>query len=51
MSATPPAPKEPAKPGDRKPLTWQRISIWIIVGGIGLYLVISGLLGVIAKGG
>ncbi len=31
--------------------SFTRIAIWVIVGGIGLYLVISGLVGVIAKGG
>jgi hypothetical protein len=51
MSDLPPAPKPDPKPGDKAKITWQRLSIWIIVGGVGLYLVISGLLGVIAKGG
>ncbi|MEP6482132.1 MAG: hypothetical protein ABJA94_09020 [Rhodoglobus sp.] len=27
-----------------------RIAIWVIVGAIGLYLVISGVVGIIAKG-
>ena len=27
-----------------------RIAIWVIVSGVGLYLVISGLVGVIVKG-
>jgi len=27
-----------------------RVAIWIVVGGLGLYLVISGIVGIIAKG-
>ena len=27
-----------------------RIAVWIVVGGIGLYLVISGIVGILAKG-
>lgn len=27
-----------------------RIAIWVIVSGVGLYLVISGVVGIIAKG-
>jgi len=27
-----------------------RIAIWVIVGGVGLYLVISGVFGIIIKG-
>ena len=27
-----------------------RVAVWIVVGGIGLYLVISGIVGIIAKG-
>ena len=27
-----------------------RIAIWVIVGGVGLYLVISGVVGIIVKG-
>lgn len=39
-------------PGDdKKPkLTPTRIVIWIAVAGIGLYLVISGIVGILAKG-
>ena len=41
----------PKRPGDKKPVSWQRIAIWIVVAGVGIYLVITGLVGVIAKGG
>ncbi|MBX3100695.1 MAG: hypothetical protein KF761_14100 [Salinibacterium sp.] len=40
-------------PGDdeKKPaISPARIAVWVIVGGIGLYLVITGLVGVIVKG-
>ncbi len=37
---------DPKKPR----LTTTRIVIWIAVAGIGLYLVISGVVGIIAKG-
>ena len=41
-------------PGDdkKKPqISMGRIAIWVIVAGVGLYLVISGLVGVATKGG
>ena len=38
------------KPDGKKPISWQRIAVWVAVGGVGLYLVITGLAGVIAKG-
>ena len=43
-------PLPPKKPDPRVP-TWRRIAIWVVVGGVGLYLLISGILGIIAKGG
>jgi hypothetical protein len=39
--------EENKKPGP----SLARIAIWLFVGGVGLYLIISGLMGVIAKGG
>ena len=37
--------------GPSKPkLTATRILIWVVVAGIGLFLVISGIVGIIAKG-
>ena len=41
-------------PGDdqKKPeFSFARIAIWVIVAGVGLYLVISGVVGIIVKGG
>ena len=36
---------------DKKPnISFARIAIWVIVGGIGLYLVLSGVVGIITKG-
>jgi hypothetical protein len=41
----------PQLPGDKKPeISFGRIAIWVIVGGIGVYLFISGIIGIIAKG-
>jgi hypothetical protein len=40
-------------PGDdkKKPaVSWQRAAVWIVVGAVGLYMVITGLVGVLAKG-
>jgi len=31
-------------------VSFGRLAIWIIVGGVGLYLVVSGVVGIIAKG-
>jgi hypothetical protein len=39
--------RDPNKP---KPPSMTRIAIWVIVGGFGAYLVISGILGILAKG-
>lgn len=33
------------EPGKKEPVSTARITIWIIVGGIGVYLVVSGLIG------
>ena len=31
-------------------ISFARIAIWVIVGGIGLYLLISGVVGILVKG-
>lgn len=41
---------EPSDDKKKPTISFGRIAIWVIVGGIGLYLVISGLVGVIVKG-
>jgi len=40
----------PPDDGNKPKLTTTRIVIWIAVAGIGLYLVISGIVGILAKG-
>jgi hypothetical protein len=46
VTSTPP-PSEPAR-GPR--ITPTRVAIWIVVGGIGVFLLASGIIGMIAKG-
>ena len=36
--------------GEKKPVSFARLAIWIIVGGVGIYLIATGLFGVITKG-
>lgn len=36
--------------GDKGP-TSSRIAIWVVVGGIGAYLLISGIIGIVSRGG
>jgi len=36
--------------GEKKPVSFTRLAIWIIVGGVGVYLIVTGLYGVITKG-
>ena len=31
-------------------ISFSRIAIWVIVGGVGLYLVITGVVGILVKG-
>ncbi|MEQ1737411.1 MAG: hypothetical protein ABL886_13530 [Rhodoglobus sp.] len=31
-------------------ISFARIAIWVIVGGVGLYLVLSGVIGILVKG-
>lgn len=42
-------------PGDddkkKSEISFARIAIWVIVGGIGAYLLISGLVGIFVKAG
>jgi hypothetical protein len=43
-------PKEELEPKDRKKgPSFNRIAMWVIVGGVGVYLVVSGLLGVMSE--
>ncbi len=42
------APSDDQGPGRR--ITPARVTMWIVVGGIGVYLLVSGILGILAKG-
>jgi hypothetical protein len=46
VTSTPP-PREPT-PGPR--ITPSRVTTWVVVGGIGAFLLVSGIMGMIAKG-
>ena len=37
-------------PEEKRRQLYTRVAVWVIVGGIGLYLVIAGIVGIIAKG-
>ena len=43
-----PPPIKPDKP--KEGISMGRIAIWVIVGGVGAYLLISGIIGIIVKG-
>jgi hypothetical protein len=41
------------RPGRRaagKPVAWQRIAVWVITAAVGAYLVLTGIIGIVAKG-
>jgi hypothetical protein len=38
------------QPSGPKAITPLRIAIWILVGAIGVFLLVSGILGILAKG-
>ena len=48
MSDPPPLP--PASPPGRPRLSTRRIVVWVLVGGIGVFLFVSGVLGILEKG-
>jgi hypothetical protein len=41
--------RPPKLPKDRGKITGTRIVVWIVVGGVGIYLVITGIIGIITK--
>jgi hypothetical protein len=42
---------DPADPnGEKKKPSFARIGAWVVVGAIGAYLVLSGIVGIVAKG-
>ncbi len=40
----------PGRRADRKPVTWNRVAVWVIVSAVGAYLVITGIVGILDKG-
>jgi hypothetical protein len=43
-------PKNELEPkGDKKGPSFTRIALWIIVGGVGVYMIMNGLIGVLSK--
>ena len=48
MSMQPPEPIKPEKP--KNEISFARIAIWVIVSGIGAYLLITGIIGIVLKG-
>ena len=42
--------KTPRIPGEKPQISPARITVWIAVAGIGLFLLISGIVGIIVKG-
>ncbi|EPR75175.1 hypothetical protein ADILRU_2525 [Leifsonia rubra CMS 76R] len=51
VPSEPTVPTEANEPGEPKKstITPMRIALWVIVGGIGLFMVITGLVGVLVK--
>ena len=45
-----PSPGPADRPGSRPPITPGRITTWIVVGGIAIFLIVSGITGIVAKG-
>ncbi|UFS58269.1 hypothetical protein [Subtercola endophyticus] len=45
MSYTPP--EEPGEPGQRKKPSNGRIAVWVGVAAVGLYFLISGIIGIV----
>ena len=41
---------KPGRRADRKPVTWNRIAIWVITAAVGAYLVLTGIMGILDKG-
>lgn len=43
-------PDSPSTAAKRPPISLARIALWIGVGGFGVYLIVTGLVGMIVKG-
>jgi hypothetical protein len=42
--------QRPGRRADREPPSFTRIAVWILVAAVGAYLVLSGVIGIVAKG-
>ena len=40
----------PGRRADRKPASFARIAVWTLTAAVGAYLVLSGIIGIVAKG-
>jgi hypothetical protein len=40
----------PKLPGEKPKITPTRVLLWVLVGGVGVFLLVSGIIGIIAKG-
>ena len=38
------------EPTPKRPITQTRIVIWVVAGGVGLYMLVSGLVGALSGG-
>jgi hypothetical protein len=46
VTSTPPS----REPGQGPRITPTRVTTWVVVGGIGVFLLVSGITGILAKG-
>jgi hypothetical protein len=42
--------KLPGEENKKQDVSFGRLAIWVIVGGIGAYMLISGIVGIVAQG-
>jgi hypothetical protein len=40
----------PGRRADHKPVSWNRIAVWVITAAFGAYLVLTGIIGILDKG-
>ena len=41
---------KPGRRADRKPVPWYRVALWMLTAAVGAYLVLTGIIGILAKG-
>ncbi len=44
------SPTEPGRRADRRPPSGTRIAVWVLTAAVGAYLVLTGVIGILAKG-